>query len=211
MIRLNMMFNKSFLLGSLSFATVLMAGNCMDAIAQSYNKSERFLSDQEIQSLKLGGGGTAYQDRRSATDINQINQFISAWQKYEDSIAPFLGNWSGYEESLTVYPSTRKGIVCIVHGSVSRDGYEYSFNLGKVVGSRLISDGQSGKVITSLKNSALDGLGNKFTFLANYRSYRNSGVVSTYARPTKPKVINDSQFTRLGCTASLPSQVRFNR
>jgi|GEM_PF-1922902 len=209
-----MMFIKKAFLGSLSFATVLIVGNWSGAIAQSYNKSERFLSDREIQALESDfqkasssrGGGRPYQDSRSATDIDQINQFIVAWQKSEALIAPFLGDWAGFEESLSVYPSTRKDTVCIVHRSYGRDGFEYNFNLGKVVDNKLVSDGQLGKVII-LRKSAPDRSGNKVTFLANYRSYRSIGIVSVYAFPSKLKVINDSRFTRLGCTASLPSQV----
>ena len=212
------MFAKKVLLGSLSFVSVLVAGNWSGAIAQNYNKSERFLSDREIQALESDfhrvsssrGGGRPYQDSRSTSDIDQINQFINAWQKSEALIAPFLGDWTGFEESLSVYPSTRKDIACIVHRFYGRNGFEYNFNLGKVVSNKLVSDGQLGKVIISRK-SAPDRSGNKVTFLANYRSYRNSGVVNAYTFPTKLKVINDSRFTRLGCTASFPSQVQFNR
>jgi hypothetical protein len=194
-----------------AFIVSLLSINVLDAIAQNYNKSEKFLSDREIQALESNfqkvsssrGGGRPYQDSRSSTDLDQINQFISAWQKSESLIAPFLGDWGGFEEFLSVYPSTRKGAVCIVHRFYGSNGFEYNFNLGKAVGNKLVSDGQLGKVII-LRKSARDSSGNKVPFLANYRSYRNSGVVSVYAFPTTLKLINDDRFTRLGCTVSLP-------
>ena len=215
MIGISVFNRKSFLLGSLSFVTVLMVGNWSGTIAQNYNKSERFLSDQEIEFLESKfqrysasrGGGPAWKDSRSIVEKNQINEFADIWQKSEDSIAPFLGDWTGFEESLSVYPSTRKGAVCIVHRFYGSNGFEYNFNLGKVVSNKLVSDGQLGKVII-LRKFAADRSGDKVTFLANYRSYRNSGTVSVYAFPSKLKVVNDNRFTRLGCTASLPSQVK---
>jgi len=204
-------------LGSLVFVVGLFSINVLETIAQ-IQTSDRYLSDQEIQALESDsqkvsssrGGGRPYQDSRAATDVDQITQFISDWQKSESSIAPFLGNWGGFEESLSIYPSTRKGTVCIVHRSYGRNGVEYNFNFGKVVSNKLVSDGQLGKVII-LRKSAPDRSGNKVAFLANYRSYRNSGVVSAYAFPSKPKAVNDSRFTRLSCTAFLPSQVKPNR
>jgi len=206
------MFNsKNLLVGLVAASVSFGVGNWSVAIAQNYNKSERFLSDREIQALESDfqkasssrGGGRPYQDSRTATDIDQINQFISAWQKSESSIAPFLGNWGGFEESLIIYPSTRKGAVCVVNRVYGSNGFEYNFNLGKAVSNKLVSDGQLDKVII-LRKSARDRSGNKVPFLANYRSYRNSGVFSVYAFPTTLKLINDDRFTRLDCTVSLP-------
>ena len=74
---------KSFLLGSLSFATVLVAGNWSGAIAQVAN---RYLSNQEIrvldsqfQKASQGVTGRGYRDRRQSSEVVQINNFVNAW------------------------------------------------------------------------------------------------------------------------------------
>ncbi len=204
------MFTKKVLSGSLGFVIALLGGDVVGAIAQNYNRSEKFLSDLSIQMLDSefqratkGISGRGYRDTRQASQVNQLNQFVSAWQKTEPSIASFLGNWIGGEESLAIYPSTRKGFVCVVHSSYGRDGFEYNFNIGKPMGNKLVSDGQLGKIII-LKKTAPDKEGNTVDFLGSFRSYRNLGVVSAYVFPTTLKPISDSRFTRLGCTASLP-------
>jgi hypothetical protein len=213
----HMMFIKKALLGSLIFATVMAAGIVRGAIAQYVQKSERFLSDQEIQSLESKfqsytasrGGGPAWKDSRKSSEVLQITDFVNGWQKIDSSIAPFLGNWEGFEENLLVYPSINRRKVCVIY-RFNENGYHFLFNIGKIVGNKLVSDGQFGKSII-IRNTAPDRSGNKATFLASYVSYRNSGTVNVYAFPTKLKAINDNRFTRLGCTASLPSQVQFNR
>lgn len=65
------------MLAALIFPTMLMVGNWSAAIAQ---QSDRYLSDQEIQSLEAefkkvsrGGGGRLYKDTRQASEVNEVN------------------------------------------------------------------------------------------------------------------------------------------
>jgi hypothetical protein len=206
-----MMLAKNVFLGSLSFATVLMIGNWSGAIAQVSN---RYLSDQEIQSLETdfqsktrGVTGRGYTDRRQSSEIIQINDFINAWKQVDSSISPFLGSWEGLEESLSVYPSTLRGKVCVVHSFYGRDGVQSSFNSGTISGNKLISDGEIGKTIIITKVAPVRS-GENSPFLASFQSFRDNGIVSAYVFPRVLREIRDRRFTDLGCTASLPSKIQ---
>lgn len=72
------MITKNVLLGSLSFATVLMVGSWSGAIAQVF---DRYLSNQEIQTIEnnfqrsiLNSTGLGYyQDNRKSSEVSEIN------------------------------------------------------------------------------------------------------------------------------------------
>lgn len=208
------MFTKNVLLGSLSFATVLMMGNWSGAIAQS----TRYLSDQEIQALESqfqkasqGVTGRGYTDRRQSSEVSQINNFVNAWQQVDSSISPFLGNWEGLKEGLSIYPSTLKGTVCVVLNVDGKDGGLF-LNSGAISGNKLISYGEIGKTIIMTKVAPVRS-GENSPFLASFRfqAFRNKGMVRVYVFPRVLREISDTRFTDLGCTASLPSQVQINR
>ena len=209
-----MTFAKNVLLGSLSFATVLMVGNWSGAIAQVSN---RYLSNQEIRVLESqfqkasqGVTGRGYTDRRQSSEVVQINNFVNAWGKVDSSISPFLGNWEGLEESLSIYPSTSKGKVCVIYSFYGTDGVQSSFNSGTISVNKLISDGETGKTVI-LRKTAPVRSGENSTFSASFQSFRDSGIVRAYVFPKMLRELRDRKFTRLGCTASLPSQLQFNR
>jgi len=222
-----MFTNKSWL-GVLSFAIALMAGNLAGAIAQN-SRSDRHLSDQEIQSLinsvqlsrvvNRVTDRVGLDDKRSQFEINSIDQFVSAWQKDAPSIAPFLGNWRAYEESLEIYPSTLRGQVCIVreYFAGSREGTKRLLNVGKISGDRLITDGELGKKVFVKRIGILQKPNTstfpnqKVEYVGMFGSVRGKNNFSAYVFPRKLKVISDSRLARLGCTASLPSQVQLNR
>jgi hypothetical protein len=206
-----MMFAKNVLLSSLSFASVLMIGNWSEAIAQVSN---RYLSDQDIQALESqfqsrsrGVTCRGYTDRRQPSEIVQINDFVNAWQQADSSISPFLGNWEGLEEGLSVYPSTSKDKVCVVHSSYGTDGVQRFFNSGTILGNKVISDGEIGKTVI-LRKVAPVRSGENPPFLASFQSFRDQGTVSAYVFPRTLKEIRNRRFTDLGCTASLPSKIQ---
>ena len=93
------MFTKKALLGLFSFSMFFAIGNLSEAIAQNAPKSTRYVSDQEIKVLimdsltRVAGGNRFFQERRSPSEISEINDFVNAWQKVDPSIAPFLGDW----------------------------------------------------------------------------------------------------------------------
>lgn len=110
-----MQLTKSISVVALSIL-VWISMNWSVAIAQSVKKSDRHVSDREIQSLeavfqreaKMGGGGGFRRESRKPSEIVQITNFLDEWQKVDSSIAPFLGDWMGFEESLLVYPSINR-------------------------------------------------------------------------------------------------------
>lgn len=168
------MITKKVLLGSLSFVIVSISGNVVEAIAQVSN---RYLSDQEIRALESqfqnasqGVTGRGYIDRRQSSDVVQINDFVNAWKKVDSSISPFLGSWEGLEESLSIYPSTSKGKVCVIHSSYGTDGVQNSFNLGTISENKLVSDGETGKTVILTKVAGVRS-GENSSFLGSFQSF----------------------------------------
>jgi hypothetical protein len=222
------MFNSRNLLVGLVAASVSFGvGNWSGAIATNL-RSDRHLSEQEIQSLinsiqlsRAVNNVTTHvlDDKRSQFEINSMNQFVRAWQKVDTSIAPFLGNWIAYPESLELYPSIVRGQVCVVreYFAGSREGTKRLLNVGKVSGDKLITDGELGKRIFVRRKGRLQKQGNSASiiqeveYVGMFGSIGGRNNFSAYVFPRTLKEINESRLTRLGCTASLPSQIKLNR
>jgi hypothetical protein len=211
-----MMFAKKALLGSLSFASVLMVGNWSGAIAQSAY-STRYLSNQEIRSLEPEFERSikfmnAFSGEALRTYSTQINRIVNAWQQTDPSMAQFasfLGTWTYMDDvSLHIYPSQRSGQVCVVETVV---GYPPAYNYGKVQGDKLLSDGELGKVIINRKTSSRTRSGKEGVFLAKYSFANGKRSVLPLHFPRHLGfndfrgigVLDKGRFTRMGCTTSL--------
>ncbi len=210
------MFAKSVLLGSLSFAVILMAGNWSGAIAQ-VPYSTRYLSNQEIRSLEPEFERSikfmnAFSGESLRTYSTQINRIVNAWQKTDPSMpqfAPFLGTWSYMDDvSLHIYPSQRKGQVCVVEAIM---GYPPAYNFGRVQGDKLLSDGELGKVIITRKTSNRTRSGKEGVFLAKYSFANGKRSVLPLHFPRHLGLndfrgigkLDQGRFTQMGCTTSL--------
>ena len=217
-----MQLTKSFSVGALSLL-VWMSGNWSGAIAQSL-RSERYLSDQEIQSLQpeferstkfLNG----ISNEGLRTYLMQVNRIVNAWQKADPSIsifAQFLGTWAYLDDvSLHIYPSLRKGQVCIVEAGL---GYPTAYNFGTVVGDKLISDGELGKIVITRKTTSRTRNGKEGVFLVKYQfaNGRKSVLPLTFPKHlgfTDFKgigVMDKGRFTQMGCMTSLSPMVDLN-
>ena len=211
-----MMFTKKALLGSLSFATVLMVANLSGAIAQ-VPYSSRYLSDQEIKSLnpefeKQIRFMNAFSGEALRTYSTQINRIVNAWQKSDPSMpqfAPFLGTWMYMDDvALHIYPSQKKGQVCVVESVL---GYPPAYNFGTVQGDKLVSDGELGKIIIIRKKSSRTRSGKEGVFLAKYYFANGKRSVLSVHFPKHLGfndfkgigVLDKGRFTRMGCTTSL--------
>jgi hypothetical protein len=204
------MFINKALLGSLSLSMFFTIGNWSGAIAQNIQKSDRYLTDQEIQSFEsqlqvsVRGGSRFFVDRRTSSDINQINEFVNAWQKYDPSIAPFLGRWSGWEDGLSIYPSQIKGQVCVMATGIGY-GNQYVLSIGKLSSNnKLLLAGEDGKTVITI-NRGVSKSGDIINFLAGFGSYGARKGVSSYVFPKRLPEINDNRLLELGCTTSFPS------
>lgn len=211
-----MMFAKNVLLGSLSFATVWMVGDWSGAIAQ-VPYSSRYLSNQEINSLepefeRATKFMNAFSGEALRTYSTQINRIVNAWQKVDPSMpnfAPFLGTWTYMDDvSLHIYPSQRKGRVCVVEAVL---GYPPAYNFGTVQGGRLVSDGELGKVVITRKKSNRTKNSQEGVFLAKYSFSNGKRSVLPLHFP-RHLGLNDfrgigkldkGRFTQMGCTTSL--------
>ena len=205
------MFNSKKLLFGLVAASVSFGvSNDWMAIAQDVQKSPRYLSDQEIQVLKteslarFAGGGRYFQDRRPSSEISKVSDFVNAWQKSDPSISPFLGNWAGYEESLAIYPSQTKGQVCMILTFYDGSRTQNIFNLGKVSGNKLLTNGGLGKRVIVKDRGTLKS-GETIDFIAIFGILSGREVVGEFWSQRQLLETSDSRLARFGCTASLPS------
>ena len=211
-----MMFIKNILSGSLRFAMVLMVGNWSEAIAQS-SYSSRYLSAQEIKSLEPEFERSikfmnAFSGGALRTYSMQISRIVNAWQQTDPSMpqfVPFLGTWTYMDDvSLHIYPSRKKGQVCIVEAVV---GYPPAYNFGTVQGDRLVSDGELGKIIITRKKSSRTKSGKEGVFLAKYSFANGKRSVLPVHFPRHLGlndfkgigVLDKGRFTQMGCRTSL--------
>jgi len=219
------MFNSRNLLVGLVAASVSFGvGNDWMAAFAQYSRSERHLSSQEIQYLIDNSqinrvvsavSSRDFDDRRSEHEITRFNQFVSAWQKADPSIAPFLGVWKANEEQLELYPSTTQGQICVVmeYFAGSREGTKRLLNVGKVSGNKLITDGELGKRIFVKKRGVLQknrssvSTSREVEYMGMFGSERGRSYFSAYIFPTS-RLRQDEYFikrlTKLGCTAEFP-------
>jgi hypothetical protein len=206
------MFINKALLRSLSLSMFFTIGNWSGAIAQNIQKSERYLSDQEIQSFEselqagVRGGSRFFMERRTLSEVNQINDFVKAWQQVDPSISPFLGAWSGWEEGLSIYPSEIKGQVCVV--ATFNGGREYgiinNISIGRVLDNKLLLEGEGGKLVIVKKSGVLKS-GDTINFIAEFGSYGGRKGISSYVFPKRLPEIIDNRLFKLRCTTSFPS------
>jgi len=217
--------SRNLLVGLVAASISFDVGNNWMAIAQN-SRSDRHLSEQEIQSLinsvqlsrvvNRVTDRVGLDDKRSQFEINSINQFVSAWQRVDPSIAPFLGNWSAYQENLELYPSIIRGQVCVIreYFAGSREGTKRLLNVGKVSGDKLITDGELGKRVFVKRKGILQKPSTsafpnqEVEYVGMFGTIRGRNGFSAYVFPIALKEINDNRFTRLGCTASLPSKMQ---
>ena len=153
-------------------------GNWSGAIAQKvHSYSTRYLSDQEIKSLesnferatKFMNGASM---ERMGNYLKQITPIMNAWQKVDPSMAnftPFIGTWSYYDSvAVHIYPSHKKGQVCVVVDNTEYRPLNEIYNLGKIQGNKLVSDGEAGKLVFTRKTTRSTRSGKEGIFLAMY-------------------------------------------
>ncbi len=94
----------------------------------------RVLTQQFKQNIPKLQRSRSYADRRTPEQKQQVATFSRDWSSIDPSVAPFLGQWTAIEESKSIYPSRKKGQVCVVDSFIpERDGTSgYSFTTGTV-------------------------------------------------------------------------------
>jgi len=211
-----MFSSKNLLVGLIATSISFCMSNDRTAIAQS-PYSSRYLSNQEIKSLepefeRSAKFMNAFSGEALRTYSTQINRIVNAWQKVDPSMpkfAPFLGTWTYMDDvSLHIYPSQKKGQVCIVEAVV---GYPPAYNFGTVQGDRLVSDGEFGKIIITRKNSSRTKSGTEGVFLAKYSFANGKRSVLPLHFPRHLGlnafkgigILDKGRFIRMGCTTSL--------
>ena len=220
------MFNSRNLLVGLVAASVSFGvGNDWMAAFAQYLRSERHLSNQEIQYLidnsqlsrvVSAASSRDFEDRRSEYEITGFNQFVSAWQKADPSIAPFLGIWKANEQQLELYPSTTQGQICVVmeYFAGGREGTKRLLNVGKISGNKLLTDGELGKRVFVKKRGVLQinrsavSTSREVEYVGMFGSERKRSYFSAYIFPNSRFRQDEyyiNRLTKFGCTVSLPS------
>jgi hypothetical protein len=175
-------------------------------------ESDRYPTDVEMQALtgqfrekipKLRLT-RQYTDRRSVNAKQQIASFSRNWAKFDPSVGLFLGEWTALEETKFIYPSGKKGQVCIIDTYLDGKSVAAEFNLGTVANGRLRT---SNRHILFVEGD----------FLGMAHVNRGKPYVYEYAfpkplnHPAKERYLQArnniiQQFNAAGCTASLPKQ-----
>lgn len=205
--------NKLLIRFGLLSLTILIGGSLVGVAQPVF---ERYPTAAELQRLREklrqqiraiensgnvgNGGNTSERQRRES--------FIGAWSRIDRAVAPFLGEWTGYEEGLAVYPSNRRGRVCLIYiapreielsfGNVSNG--QIRTNEGEVI----IKEGDFlgvARVINNRADIPVEVPYSSPTVLRSARDYAGDSATSTQEIE---KVVG--QFNAAGCTANLPSK-----
>ena len=183
--------------------------------------------NQQVRSLKKGNSGYRLMDRRSSAQIQEKDDFVATWQKIDPQTAPFLGSWSGYETFWNIYPSNRKGHVCVIgstqgfinlyFGKVAND--ELHFDVSNTIANH--NNHLGNKQYISFREGDYLGMG----YIENNQFMSvNDVVLNSPKKPENPanlynmngnKLSSSSpivkSFKKLGCTISLPKNNNSDR
>ncbi|MCL1465580.1 hypothetical protein [Argonema galeatum] len=108
---------NSRVLISFGLSLVILIASALKIFAQQ--QLERYPTAAELQRLReklrqqIRRNNVG--DMRTQTDKQRRESFVRDWSRFDPAVAPFLGKWSGYEEGLSVYPSNRRGRVCLIY------------------------------------------------------------------------------------------------
>lgn len=145
-------------------------------------------------------------DMRTQTEKQRRESFVRDWSRVDPVVAPFLGKWSGYEEGLSVYPSNRRGRVCLIYIGIQ----EADFRLGTVSNgvirtndkAVILKEGDYLGVATVRNNQADIPVEIPYNSPTVTQAARQFAQLSANAQEVD-KVVRE--FNAAGCRAGLPS------
>jgi hypothetical protein len=129
---------KERLILSLMVCLGVLGTSLLPTLAQS--RSRRYPTNAEIQRIirefqQLASSrpiaseccGGWEQDDRTAAQKRSLESFVRAWSRVNPDVTTFLGKWVNNDGEILVYPSNRRGRVCVI---VAFPGPSYTFGLG---------------------------------------------------------------------------------
>lgn len=181
-------------------------------------QSERYPTDAELQKAieKFRLDISAFQRSRQFTTrplIPALELFITAWLQVDPAVAPFIGTWSEPKYDWSIYPSNIRGRVCVLFNQLIRGGTGNNayFSLGSVSNGQLrikgeSFTGESYRVFIREKNY-LGSVSVQSNRTEIHPFVHRLPLISPIKLPItnsqeKSKIIQ--QFTRAGCTISVP-------
>lgn len=188
--------------------------------------ADRYLTDNEIDSLESefqsevdGFFRTRVNLRRNDPRANELKKFRTSWAQFDSSITPFLGNWTAShgEAWIDIYPTQNKSKVCVAESYTNYDMRKVVTNIsiGTVADNKLLFvDAKRRKSLMIARDSVFSQsrlASREREFLAGYDIRNGKKSSYTYGFPLSLKPIQNNDFAKFGCTASLPSQVQLNR
>jgi hypothetical protein len=107
----------------------------------AYAQTQSYPTDEELQRLMPDFRRQVeyWNEYEEPERQSEARAFAATWSRRAPAVAPFLGKWAGIEETMNIYPSTKKGQVCIIH-AFSTPEPEVDFSLGNVLNQRIYSD-----------------------------------------------------------------------
>ncbi|MFM6138869.1 MAG: hypothetical protein ACKPCP_32830, partial [Sphaerospermopsis kisseleviana] len=198
----------------LGLSLITLGANELSVLAQTRQPTNAELRklrqdlQQEISRLKNNTVGAGYiQDRRTQTEKNIRESFVTGWSKVEPELAPFIGVWYGYEDIRHIYPSNTKGRVCVIS---TGEGYG-RFNTGILSNGVIITN--NGQVLFKEGNFLGSGSFTNGKFVSSngeipFNNPRplealNKLLNYVFEQPDKSQIYQ--QFKSSSCTASLPN------
>lgn len=194
---------------SLGLSLTIISAGFLPVFAQQ--QIERYPTAAEIQRLRSKLREQIRRnnvgDSRSQAEKQRRESFVRAWSRIDPAVAPFLGKWSGYEEGLSVYPSNRRGRVCIIYIGIQ----EAEFGLGTVSNGVIRADDKSVIIkegdylgIVSVRNDRADiPVEIPYNSPTVLQAARQFAQLSANAQDVD-KVVR--QFNAAGCMVGLPSR-----
>jgi tetratricopeptide (TPR) repeat protein len=195
--------------------TVLCVGNNSSTFAQT----DKLPTNQEIDEIRkdfnqgiprlkniLKKGIGFGPDRRTSTNIQNRNSFVSAWSKVSPNAAPFLGEWNGQENWLLVFPSNIRERVCVLDIAGDVVSPISSFGIGTVRNKQVTINFNNRIDIILIEDQGFLGLiepsGIKKAWEHVYPKYIKSIPTSFQSRDLSAVV---PKMKAAGCTAGLPN------
>ncbi|MFB2923452.1 MULTISPECIES: hypothetical protein [Aerosakkonema] len=194
---------------SLGLSLTIITASFLPVLAQQ--QFERYPTAAEIQRLRSKLREQIRRnnvgDSRSQVEKQRRESFVRAWSRIDPAIAPFLGKWSGYEEGLSVYPSNRRGRVCLIYIGIQAADFGLGTVSNEVIRTDdkevILKEGDYLGVVTVRNDRADIPVEIPYNSPTVLEAARQFAQLSANAQDVD-KVVR--QFNAAGCTAGLPSR-----
>lgn len=213
---------------SLMVSLGVLGASLLPTLAQS--SSQRYPTNAEIQRIirefqqrassrpftgECCGGWE--QDDYTAAQKQSLESFVRAWSRVNPDVTTFLGRWVNNDAEILVYPSNRRGRVCVI---VAFPGPSYRFGLGVLNNGHIRLSGDLARqvLIKQTNRSGNPSLLQVSVYEDSIARAKPGSTIFTYPLipelPTQLAIASNraensrliQQFNAAGCTADRPNK-----